>query len=802
MPTPRMPRSASSSSSPFDFAARLNITISSPPSSGHSSGLSSPSSQHFPGGVAGGASEPLLPRSFHPSSPASGAHHRRTSSLSGIALTAPSSPSSSAFPPLVAEKAPPRPTRRGSPKRWTALLALALVFGLALSSTWQGVIGNGDGYATSVSEGWRAGLKGVKNWRTGLGKAGGGGPEGANEGGERDAMPPDTPLQELDGSAQASELTAEAAIDDGKAPNVLDPSVEDDEVPDSTAASDEGASASEKPTSTSTTVAPTLNVNPFPHPAPRDPKVASQMRYLAFENHSGFHNQRKSLVNALVLAQLLNRTLLIQPARLGSPVPWEFDPKFRVAFSERCKAGLEPDKPIATLSNAHAVSTGEECEDPSKWTYAGWDWLLSPSLLAGRPLVDRWNSSSAWFTAPLDEGGLGLRDDEIHRFEDVDRRSYQILDDRETQMNEASFMSRLELDDLRDEAGLGGKRLLRFGSLFSGARLKFTDEGNRKLFDDTTRNVVLQNDGLDAISDKIRGQLGSYVAAHARVGDGVFKSKAVQNMENVFRQVAHDVLGLRKADVDVLLAEVSTSAPTSKASVKAAKNKVKGKARGHRGKKVARAFGSAGPSLSLAERAGVSAPWDDADDTDEADLLFDPDERRATPLPFARARARHHRRALTGGPSQPLAPSLHCRGPLHDAKKAPHLTPLNTPLYIATDSRSPTTDPALAPFIRWFPCLFFLSDFAESSDVNDEPVSELVELVEAKGADEGGGKWTNEWDGQAMAKYLYPFLEAEIAARAVDVVGTPQSTFSGYVRGILHQAYLEDGIAAGWSGRP
>lgn len=237
-------------------------------------------------------------------------------------------------------------------------------------------------------------------------------------------------------------------------------------------------------------------------------------------------------------------------------------------------------------------------------------------------------------------------------------------------------------------------------------------------------------------------------------------------MENVFRQVAHDVLGLRKADVDVLLAEVSTSAPTSKASVKAAKNKVKGKARGHRGKKVARAFGSAGPSLSLAERAGVSAPWDDADDTDEADLLFDPDERRATPLPFARARAHHHRRALTGGPSQPLAPSLHCRGPLHDAKKAPHLTPLNTPLYIATDSRSPTTDPALAPFIRWFPCLFFLSDFAESSDVNDEPVSELVELVEAKGADEGGGKWTNEWDGQAMAKYLYPFLEAEVCPLA------------------------------------
>lgn len=233
--------------------------------------------------------------------------------------------------------------------------------------------------------------------------------------------------------------------------------------------------------------------------------------------------ERKSLVNALVLAQLLNRTLLLPPARLGSPIPWEMDPKFRVAFSERCKAGLEPDKPLATLANAHAVGVGEACEDPHKWTYTGWDWLISPSLLAGRSLVDRWNSSSSWFTAPLDEGGLGLSPDEIHQFADVDRRSYQILDDRSTHMSSGQFTSRIELDDLRDEAGLGGKRLLRFGSLFSSARLKFVHDENRKLLDDTTNDVVLESGGLDAISDRIRNQLGSYVAAHARLGDGVFK---------------------------------------------------------------------------------------------------------------------------------------------------------------------------------------------------------------------------------------------------------------------------------------
>lgn len=72
-----------------------------------------------------------------------------------------------------------------------------------------------------------------------------------------------------------------------------------------------------------------------------------------------------------------------------------------------------------------------------------------------------------------------------------------------------------------------------------------------------------------------------------------------------------------------------------------------------------------------------------------------------------------------------------------------------------------------------------------------------------------------------LANYLYPFLEAEVAAKAIDVVGSesfpfglccfvsfwrshqhpsslistaPQSTFSGYTAGTLHSAYLRMGI--------
>ncbi|KAF9280256.1 hypothetical protein BGZ68_007352 [Mortierella alpina] len=45
-------------------------------------------------------------------------------------------------------------------------------------------------------------------------------------------------------------------------------------------------------------------------------------KYLTFLPHSGFHNQRTELENALLLARLLNRTLIMPKVYLGPPMPW------------------------------------------------------------------------------------------------------------------------------------------------------------------------------------------------------------------------------------------------------------------------------------------------------------------------------------------------------------------------------------------------------------------------------------------------------------------------------------------------
>ncbi|GAA5997677.1 uncharacterized protein JCM10292_001018 [Rhodotorula paludigena] len=789
---------------PRRASASLDLRLDTTPTRPSSPGFRSPA----------GVTEPLLPRSYSsgaslPSSPAR--------NLFAISTSAGSPPSpggsvrSGSHSPTAAGQAQlypiaaalPKAGRLSSPRRWAVLVGVALF----LTVVTLGTRGGGDeGYAASLHEGLRAGVEGVKGW-TWAGSA-------AQADVETIALDEDRPQSQVE--ADTEDLPAEGSaheelgndapgrtgnVEPAEPPDTADQAGETDEerVMEETL---EAAAAPEDETQEGEELevlpaTPTINVNPTPRPPPRERQ--RETRYLAFHPHSGFHNQRKSLVNALTLAELLNRTLLLPPARLGLPVPWEADPKIRTPVSEGCKAGTS-DVPVAAVANSHAVATGEECDDPARWTYTGWDWLVSPGLLQDRALVDRWNTSQAWLTAPVAEGGLAFQADEIHVFPDVDRRSYQILDSPNTPLDKGMFSSRIELDDLRDEAGLGSKRLLQFGSLFSGARLKLTEPDNTAMHTALYDQVVLQNEGLDAISDRIRDQLGSYIAAHARVGDGNFKRDAVKNMQKVFRSLCHDTLGLSNVEINVLLDEVTASA--SHKSAPQGKAKAMAPA-----KKVARSFGSkAAADLVVRTEFSGGRGWEPEDAFDEADLLLDGDHTlSSSSAPLFRsvpsATSAISRRAIKGEPSQPLAQNLHCRRPLHDVESAPHLAPLNVPLYIATDSRSPTTDASLAPFNRWFPCVFFLSDFAAASEVNDSPVEELAELVAAKSAEEAGGlggRWTSDWDGQAMAKYLYPFLEAEIAARAVEVVGTPASTFSGYVRGLLHQAYVRRGMAATW----
>ncbi|KAG0040093.1 hypothetical protein BGZ82_005145 [Podila clonocystis] len=74
---------------------------------------------------------------------------------------------------------------------------------------------------------------------------------------------------------------------------------------------------------------------------PRKEPLDPTEKYLTFLPHSGFHNQRSELENALVLARLLNRTLIIPKVYLGPPMPWLSFNLLHSRLLYQTKTGLE-----------------------------------------------------------------------------------------------------------------------------------------------------------------------------------------------------------------------------------------------------------------------------------------------------------------------------------------------------------------------------------------------------------------------------------------------------------------------------
>ncbi|TFY53570.1 hypothetical protein EVG20_g10056, partial [Dentipellis fragilis] len=110
-------------------------------------------------------------------------------------------------------------------------------------------------------------------------------------------------------------------------------------------------------------------------------------RYLAYLPHSGFHNQRIALENALTLAHILNRTLVIPPVRLGTPIPYDNFTATYLALANSSKNAhcTQQDPPVS------------DCATYAHYTHVAWPWLVNlTSLRPFHRFVHHTDLSYAW----------------------------------------------------------------------------------------------------------------------------------------------------------------------------------------------------------------------------------------------------------------------------------------------------------------------------------------------------------------------------------------------------------------------
>ena len=287
-------------------------------------------------------------------------------------------------------------------------------------------------------------------------------------------------------------------------------------------------------------------------------------------------------------------------------------------------------------------------------------------------------------------------------------------------------------------------KVILIGSLFSSTKIDTShpEAGElRELFD---QSLAFRNPWLIRPADEVAARLGNdYLGVHARVGDGAFKVDAGENMELVWWTL------VKQMDVD---REVSDAVWEHVNPLAKARERTK--------RSVVHLDGG-----EVEPRAADQSSWHELEDGFESEAevyYFD-----QTTVVNQRV---HKRAALDNGNGDefesPSLRNLTCRAPLHTA---PELFPFNKPLYLATDSRDPTTDPALAIFFHTFPCTFVLNDFDRPNELNEGVIVESVQHM---------SRLESSADRMPLGRLFLPFLEAVIAAKAKLVSGTPHSTFS------------------------
>ncbi|CAO3647569.1 unnamed protein product [Cunninghamella echinulata] len=273
----------------------------------------------------------------------------------------------------------------------------------------------------------------------------------------------------------------------------------------------------------------------------------SDEKYLTFLPHSGLHNQRIALINALVLAKTLNRTLILPEINMGKANYWRESKQLERQLSD-C-----PTKPRGSVVGG--------CYGYSKYvptTVANIFDLSSLSSLGIR-VTQRKDMGLDYF-----EKYYGATPSDIVYIRDQSRFSYRIYDSKENQMSMLNFEQRIDMEDLDAR----NEKIMVFGSLFSSFRLALEKPGWIWLWDYLFTEISFHHPTVIAQTLDIVGRLGGpgqFVSLHLRQGDGVFKAVMDQTIEQVRLKLSEtDDQNNVELDVDTISAIQSIDDATSK----------------------------------------------------------------------------------------------------------------------------------------------------------------------------------------------------------------------------------------------
>ncbi|KAJ7128943.1 hypothetical protein C8R43DRAFT_1026446 [Mycena crocata] len=254
-------------------------------------------------------------------------------------------------------------------------------------------------------------------------------------------------------------------------------------------------------------------------------------KFISYLPHSGLHNQRIALENAIVLGALTNRTILVPPIRLGTkPLRYVSSDSLQRVLAISGKSGLRH------CSQIRSSFLPPECFDYFHYTHISPAWLFNLTPADGFPPLVYLDDLSGVSI----RSRLRLPMSEILTLRDSTPYHYRFLDT----ISDASTLKHKYTESIYiPEFAQYPHRLLEIGTLFGSSRLRLRDQDNKRIRTQVRQRMEFSSPELNAIADAIGMAIGGpYLGAHVRLGDGSFRANGEANLRKVWWKLVHEIL--------------------------------------------------------------------------------------------------------------------------------------------------------------------------------------------------------------------------------------------------------------------
>ncbi|KAG9286566.1 hypothetical protein G9A89_000613 [Geosiphon pyriformis] len=288
----------------------------------------------------------------------------------------------------------------------------------------------------------------------------------------------------------------------------------------------------------SSTHQPTIQCEPEETQVSSNSKNHHQEKYITYLPHSGFTNQRISLINGIILAWYTNRTLIVPPIILGKTLPWKRELYLQHLLAE-FKSGKIVSETCRYLSDEEDDLSCQQ-NQPS-YTLLPWDYLFDMEFV--RNNIRMINRPDFSFKRLISSLGIVDPETEIHYIQNKDRYYPQFFDDSShIPVNLVPFKQALHLCELRSRP----EKLVHMFSIFGSSRLRLRFSENLKFRKSILDKMLFSHPALVNISKSIihdLGGLASFIGVHLRMGDLTFQQNKTETIERIV-EALHEVTNI------------------------------------------------------------------------------------------------------------------------------------------------------------------------------------------------------------------------------------------------------------------